>query len=285
MINQAIKRFRLGSRSVGIGFRFEISDWIEEHIHEFDVLELTVDHYLNARPYQKDLLQELAKQIPFAFHGVGLSIGTSRLPEKKYLKEVARCIEIFNTPWYSEHLAFTKVPGRDLSQLLPLPRTKDTAREVMKNINFVKAAIPVPLVLENITYYYDYPVSEMTENQFLELVLGETGTFLLLDIENVFLNSQNHGFDPFSFVDSLPAGIVKAMHMAGGERTKDLLLDTHNQPVPLDAFRVYEHALKRYNPDVIILERDDRLEQSGEILYDVCKLKQIACTILAPESR
>jgi uncharacterized protein len=140
----------------------------------------------------------------------GLSIGTATLPDEAYLDAVADFVERVHAPWYSEHLAFTGVPGRDLAQLLPLPRTRDSLEVVAQNLAIVRAHVPVPVVLENITYYFTWPQDEYDDLSFLMRALDESGAFLLLDLENLRINAVNHGLDPVAFIDALPPGIVRA---------------------------------------------------------------------------
>jgi hypothetical protein len=120
----------------------------------------------------------------------------------------------------------------------------------------------------------------MSDAEFLGLICRETGAGLLLDIENVYLNASNHGFDPYEFLDALPPGLVREIHMAGGITMRDeslirpLLVDSHSHPVPDEALDLLEYALARHTPSVIILERDDRLEAAEEILDDVARIRK-----------
>jgi uncharacterized protein (UPF0276 family) len=120
----------------------------------------------------------------------------------------------------------------------------------------------------------------MSDAEFLGLICRETGVGLLLDVENVYLNSSNHGFDPYQFIDSLPPGLVREMHMAGGITIRDdslarpLLADSHSHPVPDAALDLLDHALARHAPSVIIHERDDRLDAVDEILDDVARIRK-----------
>jgi uncharacterized protein (UPF0276 family) len=263
---------------VGIGFRFEIADWIFANLSEFDALEVTIDHYINGTSAQKATILELATQIPLVAHGVGLSLGTDMLPDTHYLEEVATAIALLEMPWYSEHLAFTKVPGVDLAQLLPLARNGVVAERVIRNIRYLQQHISVPFLIENITYYFDYPDSEFTEVEFMDLICKQTGAFLLLDVENVYLNSRNHEYCAESFIRSLSPGSVKAVHLAGGTTLDDVLVDTHDHPVPDEALALLRCLLERQRPDTIILERDERTDQVDEILRDVHRIREQVCS-------
>jgi uncharacterized protein (UPF0276 family) len=181
--------------SIGIGYRHAIDDWIRSNLPRFDVLEITLDHCLAANGSARDAIFDLVGQIPLTGHGIGLSIGTDVPLDLAYLDAVAALLDRLGAPAYSEHLAFTRVPGRDLGNLLPLPRTHAVAESIIAKVKTVQSRISVPFLLENITYIFDWPDSELTDAEFLTLICRETGAGLLLDLENLYLNASNHGFD------------------------------------------------------------------------------------------
>jgi uncharacterized protein (UPF0276 family) len=261
--------------AVGIGFRKETHRQTVAALDELDVLEVTADHYVYGTPQVRQAILELSRQVPVVAHGVGLSIGTAVPPDEDYLEQIAEFVEAVGSPWYSEHLAFTKVPGRDVAQLIPLPRTAAMAETVMRNIRVVQKHVPIPLVLENISYYFDYPDADFGETEFLNLVLLETDSLLLLDLENLFINSVNHGFDPYEFLDRVHAPLVRAVHLAGGTSYDDVLVDSHDSPVPDEVFRMLEHLLGRTSPDSVIVERDQHLDAFDELLDDVRTARQV----------
>src|SRR5262249_18090591 len=169
-------------------------------------------------------------------------------------------------------LAFTRVPGRDLANLLPVPKTEAVAEAIIAKVRTVQSRVPVPFLLENITYLFEWPDSDMSDADFLNLICRETGAGLLLDVENLYLNAHNHGFDPHAFLDALPAGLVKEIHMAGGITVekdflaRPFLADSHSHPVPDAALDLLTRVLMRQTPDAIVLERDERLHAVDEIL-------------------
>jgi uncharacterized protein (UPF0276 family) len=267
------------SPAVGIGYRAVIDRWTRENLHRFDVLEITVDHCIAASKTLKAAIFDLVGQIPLTAHGVGLSLGTDVPLDLAYLDRVATVVERLRAPAYSEHLAFTRVPGRDTGTLLPLPKTEAVAESIVAKVRTVQSRVPFPFLLENITYVFEWPDSKLSDAEFLNLICRESGAGLLLDIENVYLNATNHGFDPYAFIDALRPGLVKEVHMAGGITVNDkslakpLLADSHSHPVPDAALDLLAYALRRHEPSVIILERDDRLEAGDEILDDVARIR------------
>jgi uncharacterized protein (UPF0276 family) len=274
----------LGPPRVGFGFRAAIAQWTRANLDRFDVIEITVDHCIHGGAAQRAEIFDLIGRVPLTAHGVGLSIGTDVPLDLGYLDEVATVVERLEAPAYSEHLAFTRVPGRDLANLLPLPRTEAVAESIAAKVNAVQQRIPVPFLLENISYVFEWPDSNLSDAAFLNLICRETGAGLLLDIENLYLNSRNHGFDAYRFVDDLLPGLVQEVHMAGGVAVRDdwlkepFLADSHSHPVPDEAFDLLAYALARQTPRTIILERDERLEAGDEILADLARIR--ACVAL-----
>ncbi|MBV8510165.1 MAG: DUF692 domain-containing protein, partial [Xanthobacteraceae bacterium] len=262
----------------GIGYRSVIAKWTQTNVPNFDVLEITVDHCLHGNGAQRAEIFDLVGCLPLTAHGVGLSIGTDVPLDLAYLDGIAAIVERLKAPAYSEHLAFTRVPGRELGNLLPLPKTEAVAEQIIAKVRTVQARVGVPFLLENITYMFEWPDSKLSDAEFLNLICHETGAGLLLDIENVYLNSQNHGFDPYAFIDALTPGLVREIHMAGGITVRDptgrqVLADTHSHPVEAVALDLLDHTLNRELPATIIVERDDRLDAAHEILDDVERIR------------
>jgi uncharacterized protein len=268
--------FHATRAAVGIGYRSAIADWTQANLERFDVLEITVDHCIHGGKTRSEEIFDLVGRIPLTAHGVGLSIGTDAPLD---LDQVAEIVDRLKAPAYSEHLAFTRVPGRDLANLLPLPKTEAVADAIVAKVRTVQSRIAVPFLLENIAYIFEWPDSTMSDAAFFNLICRETGAGLLLDIENLYLNAKNHHLDACAFLDALPIGLVKEVHMAGGISVNDprldhpVLADSHSHPVPNEAFALLDYALARHQPRAIIVERDERLDSPAEILDDVTRIR------------
>lgn len=270
---------RRSQPAIGFGYRRHIDEWTRANLARFDVLEITLDHCLTANEATCVAIFDLVGQIPLTAHGIGLSIGTDTPLDLAYVDAIAATVDHLKAPAYSEHLAFTRVPGRDLGNLLPLPKTRAVAEQVIAKVRTIQSRISVPFLLENITYIFDWPGAELSDAELLSIICAETGAGILLDVENLYLNAGNHGFDPYAFLDGLPANTVKEVHVAGGVTLQEdflprpLLQDTHSHPVPEAALDLLDYAFKRQAPATIVLERDDRLDAADEILDDIARLR------------
>lgn len=266
---------------VGIGYRAPLADWTRAHLACFDVLEITIDHCIYAGPAQRRQIDELVDRVPLTAHGIGLSIGTDSPLDPAYLDQVGVIIDRLKAPAYSEHLAFTRVPGRDLGNLLPLPRTEAVAEQIIAKIREIRSQLGVPFLLENIANVFEWPQSTMSDAEFIGLICRESGAGLLLDIENLHINACNHHFDARGFLDALSPGLVQEIHMAGGIAVRDarsgasILADSHSHPVGEETLDLLDYALERHHPKTIVIERDDRLEAGDEILADVARIRAL----------
>jgi uncharacterized protein (UPF0276 family) len=279
MARRAASTKRGAAPAVGIGWRAPIGAWTRRNLRRFDVIEVTVDHCIHGESISGDEIFGLVGKLPLTAHGVGLSIGTDEPLDLAYLDRVAAIVERLQAPAYSEHLAFTRVPGRDLANLLPLPRTEDVAEAIIGKVATVRARTGAPFLLENISYVFEWPDSKLSDAAFLNLICRESGAGLLLDIENLDLNARNHGFDPYRFIDELDTGLVREMHIAGGLTIREEFLDrpfhadSHSHPVEDRTLDLLHYAIARHRPWSVVLERDDRFEALDEILEDVARIR------------
>ncbi|HEV2374531.1 MAG TPA: DUF692 domain-containing protein [Streptosporangiaceae bacterium] len=252
---------------VGLGYRVPLHDDILSNTGRIDFLEFISDHYLYTPAEKADRLAALGETFPLVPHGVGMSIGTAEEPNPDYLRRLAKVLDLVGAPWYSDHLSFTRVPDTDVEQLTPLWFTHESLATVCRNVRQVVKAIPSKqLLLENITYYFPLPGNEMTEAEFLTRVLEDTDTGLLLDVNNVWVNSVNLGFDPYEFLDSIPLERTVQIHLAGGRWVKDMLVDTHSAPVHETVWEMLGYVLDRAPVKAILLEWDQDYPEFSVLL-------------------
>ncbi len=269
----------IGSPAIGIGYRTPIDKWTRKNLEHFDVLEITVDHCIGGAESTHSAIYDLVGRIPLLAHGTGLSIGTDVPLDLTYLDKIAAVIERLRVSAYSEHLAFTRVPGRELANLLPVPKTVQVAEQIIAKVRTVQTRVHVPFLMENITYLFEWPDSDMSDVEFINLICRESGAGVLLDVANLYLNSRNHGFDPHAFLDALAEGLVREVHVAGGATIRASFLerpffvDSHSHPVHDEVLDLLDYVLVRHAPATIVVERDERLDAVDEVLTDVTRIR------------
>jgi uncharacterized protein len=252
---------------VGLGYRLPLHDDIVASADRIDFLEVISDQYLYAPPERVDRLLRLRDQFPLIPHGVGLSVGTATPLDAGYLDRLAWFVAATDAAWFSDHLSFTKVPETDIEQLTPLWFTEESLDAVCRNVRQLKARIPQPMfLLENITYYFPIPDSDMNEARFLTRVLEDTDTGLLLDVNNVWVNSVNLHFDPYEFLRSIPLDRVVQIHLAGGREVQGLVFDTHSTAVNEEVWRLLDFVLARCDVKAILLEWDQDWPEFDQLL-------------------
>ena len=206
---------------------------------------------------------------PVLTHGLAMSVGGFDAWDPDYLAELGGFLTRTGTPWHSEHLCFTSVDGACLHELLPLPFTREAARHTIARTRDLQARLPVPLILENITYYAPLGRPELTEGEFITEVLEGADAGWLLDINNVYVNALNFGFDPRAWLSAMPLHRVVQMHIAGHRRFGDLTLDTHGAPVIQPVVELMQWTLQRLGRRVpVLLERDNHIPDLGELLQE-----------------
>ena len=179
-----------------------------------------------------DVIEVLRQRgIPIIPHAISLSLGGAEPPDLGRVSALGRLARRVGAPLVSEHLSFVRAGGMDSGHLLPLPRRRDALEVVIANVRAARDVLPVPLALENVASLFDWPGAEMEEAVFLRTVLEETDTLLLLDIENVYANARNHGFDARAYLDELPLERIAYVHIAGGVEQNGTWYDTHTYPV------------------------------------------------------
>ncbi|SJM33307.1 hypothetical protein BQ8482_340203 [Mesorhizobium delmotii] len=214
-------------------------------------------------------MEQAASAYPVVAHGVGLSLGSASLPSVDYLNKVEEVLAKLGALNYSEHLAFTKSASLDSSQLLPVPRTPEARNILIENVASVQRQISLPFLIENITYYFDYAGPQMAEFSFISEIADATGCGILLDIENLYINSVNHKFSTQDFLSGLPRESVRAAHVAGGGEHNGVLIDTHDRPPREGTLCLLREVCSRWDLATIILERDEGVDDPYCIIEDL----------------
>jgi len=247
----------LPTLGVGMGYRDPLCHDIFQCRDKIDFLEITADHFLQSPVARWRFLDKLSAKYTLIPHGLNLSLGSAEGIHHEYLNELVELIEYIKPPWWSEHIAFTKAGEIEIGHLSPVPFNQSSIEAFSANVVEVQDRIETPLILENITYTVDLPWNEMEESKFLGELLYRTGCGLLLDVTNLFINSQNHGYDPAEFLKTIPAERIVQLHFVGGMIREGKWIDNHSQNTQNDIFGLIDLVLEYAPVKGIILERDD----------------------------
>lgn len=274
-------RFSLPSLGVGLGLRTVHYAHILEHEPAVDWFEVLSENYMQTKGRPLHFLDRIAERYPVALHGVSLSIGSTDPLCRDYLKKLKSMIARFDPAVVSDHLCWTGVNGENLHDLMPLPYTEKTIRHVVSRIERVQERLGRRILIENVSSYLNYRSSEMEEWEFLSEIALRADCGLLLDINNIYVSSVNHGFDPKAYLDALPAHRVGQMHLAG-HSTRELpdgrsfLIDTHDEPVRAEVWELYRHACESVGAINTMIERDGNIPALAELENELNQARRIA---------
>jgi hypothetical protein len=259
---------------IGIGLRIPHYQHILEKKPVVDWFEIISENYMidGGRPLA--ILDQILEQYKVVQHGVSMYFGSTQPLNREHLNRLKTLVRRTGTPWLSDHLCWGSVDGRYTHDLLPLPYTWEAVDVAARNIRLVQDFVEVPVVLENVSSYAEFHDSEMTEWEFLTEVVERADCGILLDVNNIYVSSINHEFNPNEYVDFIPAERVAQMHIAGHSRYERFILDTHDHPVIDPVWKLYERALQRTGPTATLLEWDDRIPPFEEVHSEAMKAKK-----------
>jgi uncharacterized protein (UPF0276 family) len=265
------------SLGLGLGVRPEHYDaLLGESLGAVSWLEALTDNYLVPGGRPLHYLERLRAHYPIVLHGVSLSIGSVDPLNLQYIDQVRGLADRIEASWVSDHLCWTGVDGINLHDLLPLPYTEETVTHVVRRIDEVQHRLKRRLVLENVSSYLSYRHSEMTEWEFLTEIAERADCLLLLDVNNVYVSSVNHGFNPRDFLRHIPVERVQQFHLAGHRNCGAYLVDTHDEPVCDAVWDLYAEALARFGPISTMIERDDKMPPLETLLAELDRARELA---------
>lgn len=261
---------RVPSLGFGLGLRPQHYDaLLGEHLGAVDWLEAITENYLGLGGRPLHYLTRLREHYPMALHGVSLSIGAASPIDEQYLRELRALADRLEVAWISDHLCWTGVDGVNLHDLLPLPYTEEALAHVAARIARVQDSLGRRLLIENVSSYVAFAESEMSEHAFLAELVRRCDCLLLLDINNVYVSSVNHGFDPREYLRGLPRERVQQIHVAGHSRQGAYLIDTHDAPVIEPVWDLYRDAIARFGEVATMIERDDHIPPLDDLLSEL----------------
>jgi len=265
----------LPKASAGLGLRRGLLDALRDApAGDFDFLEVAPENWIGIGGAHGAALHGLAECYPLSCHGLSLSLGGTAPLDLGFLRQVRGFLEHFNVPIYSEHLSYCGDEGH-LYDLLPLPFTEEAVRHVAVRIRQAQDVLGRRLAVENVSYYAA-PQQDMTELEFTRAILHEADCDLLLDVNNVYVNSVNHGFDPQAFLAGLDPGCVVAMHVAGHYDESDtLIIDSHGAAVKPLVWSLLAQAYERFGVQPTLLERDFNFPPYAALAAELQTIRQL----------
>ena len=262
-------------KGAGLGLRREMLDELLPVLpDEVDFWEVAPENWIPLGGKFNEDFERCARQAQLSTHGLSLSIGGPDPLDHRFLKAVKHFLDRYNIPLYSEHLSYCGAQGH-MYDLMPIPFTEEAVHYVADRVNVVQDIIERPLVLENVSYYLTAN-AQMTELEFINAVLSESGCSLLLDVNNVYVNSINHRYDPKAFIDGLPGNKIVYGHIAGHyEEAEDLRVDTHGADVIEEVWALLAYAYRQHHVFPTLLERDFNIPPLETLLQEVRRIKSI----------
>jgi uncharacterized protein len=217
------------------------------------------------------VLDQILEQYRVVQHGVSMYFGSADKLDRTHLKKLKALVKRTKTPWLSDHLCWGSVDGTYSHDLLPMPYTFAAAKHTAEKIRQARDYLEVPICVENVSSYAEFHLSEMTEWEFLSEVVDRADCGVLLDVNNIYVSAQNHGFDPFAYVNGVPAERVGQIHIAGHTKFEKYILDTHDHPVLDPVWKLYAHAIRRSGVTATLLEWDDKIPSFDEVHDEALK--------------
>ena len=274
------------SLGFGLGLRVDHYEEILRDAPAVDWFEALTENYLVPGGKPLHYLTRVRERYPLALHGVSLSIGSTAPLDRGYLEQLKALASRIEPAWVSDHLCWTGVASRNTHDLLPLPYTEEALRHIIARVRTVQDVLGRRILLENVSSYVAFRDSALSEWQFLAEVARGADCLLLLDVNNIYVSSVNHEFDPHEYLAGIPPERVQQIHLAGHENHGDYLIDTHDHPVPDPVWQLYAAALARLGPVATMIERDDRIPPLAQLVAELDEARAVAGrTLQAPLAR
>lgn len=260
----------------GLGFRPVYYKDILEKNPKVDWFEVISENFLVPGGRPLAMLERIRSSYPIVMHGVSMSLASVDPLDFGYLKALKDLADRYQPEWISDHLCWTGVHGINIHDLLPIPYTTEALKHVAGRIKQVQDFLGRRIAIENISTYLTFSESEMDEWEFVQEVVERADCWLLLDVNNIFVSSFNHGFDPVNYVKTMPNDRVIQIHLAGHSEALTHKIDTHDQPVCEDVWSLYDQACHRFGPLSTMIERDANFPPFEELLAELDHARAVA---------
>lgn len=259
----------------GIGLRIEHFEQIIEQKPPIPWLEIISDNYLQEGSPQRSSLCKIRHDYPITFHGVGLSLGSSEPLSQDYLNRLKTLKDQIQPAWVSDHLAWSSAKHIVTHDLLPLPFNESVVNHLVDRIQQVQDFLGEQFVVENASTYLQFESSDMSEWEFVNEVVSRSDCKLLLDVNNIYVNAYNHGFDPLDYLSHIPADRVVEMHLAGYEDRDTHFLDSHSRPVTEPVWELFRKTIQLVGDAPVLIEWDNDIPGLERLLQEAHKAETI----------
>ena len=267
---------RRPSPGFGLGLRTDhYTDFLGQE-QPVDWLEIISENYLVPGGKPLRVLDQIRERYPLAMHGVSLSIGAADGLDYDYLSSLKKLAQRVKPLWISDHLCWTGISGKNTHDLLPLPYTEQVLAHVVQQIKQVQDYLERPILIENVSSYVSFTQSSMSEWDFLRAVCDEADCLLLLDVNNIYVSSYNHHFDPVTYLRAMPRERVQQIHLAGHTLANNVIIDTHDHAIVDPVWALYEIACEQFGPVATMIERDDHIPPLPELLSELDRAREIS---------
>ncbi len=259
---------------IGIGLRIPHYEAIFSQKPDIDWFEIISENFMveDGKPIKN--LERILERYPVVLHGVTLAIGSPDPLDFDYLKKLKDLARKTKTPWLSDHLSWGRLPGHHFHDLLPLPYTKEVIDYVAERAKIVQDYLEIPFALENLSSYLTYNSDEMPEWEFYTQVVEKADIFMMLDVNNIYVSSRNHGFDPKDYYEQIPLDRVLQIHLAGHSDMGSYVLDTHDSYVCDEVWKIYAEVYPKTGGVSTLLEWDDNFISFEHTWQEALKAKQ-----------
>lgn len=263
----------------GLGLRTVHYQHVLEHKPDVDWFEVHSENFMVAGGKPKYNLHAIREHYPLVLHGVSMSIGSTDPLDFYYLKKLKTLVAEVQPEWISDHFCWTSVGDINSHDLLPMPYNEEAIQHLVDRITQVQDFMGRQVLFENVSSYLTYKNSEIEEWEFISEIVKRSDCKILLDINNIYVSSRNHGFSPHEFMNHIDPKCVQQFHLAGHEDCGDYVIDTHDHDVPDPVWELYADALKRFGPISTMIERDDNIPEFSELHAEMNHAKEIAKTV------
>ena len=265
----------------GLGLRVDHYETILAERPAIDWFEALTENYLvpGGRPLHN--LTRIREHYPMVMHGVSMSIGSTAPLDREYLGQVKALAKRIEPAWISDHLCWTGVHGKNLHDLLPLPYTDEALAHIVSRVRDVQDILGRRILLENVSSYVSFRDSRLTEWEFLREVAEQADCLILLDVNNIYVSSVNHEFDPYEYLNAIPVERVQQMHLAGHQNHGTYLIDTHDHPVPDPVWELYAAAVRRFGRVSTMIERDANIPPLADLEGELSAARRVSERVLA----